>query len=72
MTRRGGQGGEPVNLGEWTGHKETEKALLVTSDIEPDMWVPKSVIHDDSEVYGEGHTGDLIVQRWWAEANGHA
>jgi hypothetical protein len=32
-----------------------------------DFWVPLSVIHDDSEVYADGHTGKLVVHRWFAE-----
>lgn len=34
------------------------------------FWVPKSVVHDDSEVYGRGHTGTLIVAYWFAEKRG--
>lgn len=51
---------------------ESPQAILV--DIEgTKVWVPKSVIHDDSEVYskksGEGG-GTLIVERWWAKKRG--
>lgn len=35
-----------------------------------DVWIPKGQIHDDSEVYGEGHSGVLIVSRWIAEQKG--
>jgi len=48
------------------------KNLLVESPIldEP-IWVPRKVIHDNSEVYDNGEDekgpGDLIVQLWWAE-----
>lgn len=34
------------------------------------IWIPKSVIHDDSEVYGEGHQGDVVVEEWWADKEG--
>ena len=34
------------------------------------IWIPKSVIHDDSEVYELDHAGDVIVERWWAEDKG--
>jgi hypothetical protein len=49
--------------------RETDKALLV--DIDGDLlWVPKSVIHDDSEVWEEGQKGDLVVEEWWYDKNG--
>lgn len=52
--------------------KETKLALLVESpDLDEPLWVPKSVIHDDSEVTGEASpTGELAVQTWWAEKEG--
>jgi len=31
------------------------------------FWVPKSVIHDDSEVRGEGDSGKLVVLAWYAD-----
>jgi hypothetical protein len=38
------------------------------------MWIPKSVIDDDSDVYdntsGADGPGDLIVAGWWAEKQG--
>ena len=44
----------------------TEKALLV------EIWVPKSVIHDDSEVFDddENAEGMLVLEDWWAEKSG--
>lgn len=51
--------------------KETDKAILVEIEGE-EFWVPKSVIHEDSEVKEEGTEGILIVKRWWAENNGLA
>jgi hypothetical protein len=48
---------------------ETSKALLVEFEGEK-VWIPRSQIHDDSEVYAEGHTGTLIVSRWIAEQKG--
>lgn len=49
---------------------ETDKALLCTDHGGWEQWVPKSQIHDDSEVYKKGQEGDLIVKSWWAEQNG--
>jgi len=50
---------------------ETELALLVEIEGEP-VWVPKSVIDDDSEVYddNENAKGALVVKEWWAEKAG--
>jgi len=50
-----------------TAYRETEKALLVKLETGDEKWVPKSVIHDDSEVYAKGHSGKLVVKGWWAE-----
>lgn len=51
--------------------KETEKALLVDIDGE-EHWLPKSQIHDDSEVYAEGGEGVLVITEWIAEQKGLA
>ena len=48
---------------------ETEKAILVSTS-SGSWWVPKSVVHDDSEVYATGTDGDLVVARWFAEKEG--
>ncbi len=45
---------------------ETDQAILVQIDGE-EHWVPKSVIHDDSEVAGKDDTGTLVVATWFAE-----
>lgn len=51
---------------------ETERAILVEIEGEK-VWVPKSQIHDDSEVYSKRSGGGvLIVSRWWAEQKGLA
>jgi len=49
----------------------TEKALLVEIEGEEE-WVPKSVIHDDSEVFDddENAEGMLVLEEWWAEKAG--
>ena len=49
--------------------QETEKAIKCEIEGE-EFWIPKSVIHEDSEVYEEGTEGSLIIKRWWAEKNG--
>lgn len=50
-----------------------DKAILVAVAGE-EIWIPKSVVHDDSEVYStdeDGREGTLRVKLWWAEKNGH-
>ena len=53
---------------------ETERAILVESDnIENEdgqLWVPKSQVHDDSEIWTKGENGRLTVNMWFAEQNG--
>jgi len=60
--------GEGVSLGKFCVLRETAKSLKVkgTDGI---FWVPKSVIHDDSEVYKTETSGDLVVEEWWAIRN---
>lgn len=51
----------------------TEKAILVESDnLDEETWIPRSekVISDDSEVYKDNTTGDLIVSDWFAKKKG--
>lgn len=45
---------------------ETDKALLVVLD-EEEIWIPKSQIDDDSEVYKAGTSGKLVITEWLAE-----
>ena len=59
-------------FGQVTVEKETEKAILVISpgqDRENGTWVPKSQIHQESEVEGDGDEGILYVTQWYAEQN---
>ena len=44
---------------------ETDKALLCLINNE-EVWIPKSVIGDDSEVYERGDVGKLVVAEWFA------
>lgn len=51
----------------------TDKALLVElHDLGRELWVPISVLHDDSEIFDDDENGDgeLVVLEWWAERNG--
>lgn len=47
----------------------TERAIRVIIRGRP-VWIPQSVVTDDSEVYAVGHRGTLVVQGWWAEKEG--
>ena len=49
---------------------ETDKALLVRFKDSTEKWIPKSVIHVDSDVFEADSEGTLIVKRWFAEREG--
>jgi len=65
---------ESVTLGIGECALERPKAILVAMPDEfellVDRWIPKSVIHDDSEVYRAGTSGKVVVLAWWAHAQG--
>lgn len=58
---------EGMSLGYGHAKAQSEKALLVELHEHGELWIPKSQIHDDSEVYSLGHDGDVVVTLWWAE-----
>jgi len=62
------QSKDPVQLGEAEIVRETDLAVLVVlEDTANELWIPKSVIHDDSEIWRMGDsTGMLVVEAWWA------
>lgn len=55
--------------GEVTVIRDSGKALLVEYEGE-EVWIPKSQIDDDSEVWKEGQEGTLIIPYWLAEEKG--
>jgi len=62
-----------VSLGLVEVKRLTEKACLVhfVNTNDPDLWIPLSQIHEDSEVAGEsGARGILFVTAWFAEKEG--
>lgn len=63
-----------TKLGEGKVTKATDKALFVELESGESKWIPKSVLHDDSEVYDEGANkeGEVVVKSWWAEKEGLA
>lgn len=48
--------------------KESDNALQVEMDTGEVAWIPKSQIHDNSEVYELGTDGVLIIPEWLAIA----
>lgn len=53
--------------------RETAHALIVRIQIETvgyEPWIPKSKIHDNSEVYAGGTSGRLVIPLWLAEEKG--
>lgn len=50
--------------------QERGKAIQVRLQDGDEQWFPKSVLHDDSEVYELGHEGTIVVQVWFAEKEG--
>lgn len=47
--------------------KESDLAIYVQWSTFGGGWVPKKAIHDDSEVFGQGMVGKLVVFFWWSE-----
>lgn len=60
---------EPVRLNDVRCIRETDKALLVLVE-GVEEWIPKSQVHDDSEVFREGDEGTLVVSAWIAGERG--
>ncbi len=49
--------------------RSTANAILIEADGDQ-IWVPRSQIDDDSEVWWPGQDGTLIVSDWWARQKG--
>ena len=65
----------PESLGHGKVVKSSDKALQIElTDLGETRWVPRSMIHDNSEVYDDGANkeGDIVVNQWWAEKEGLA
>ena len=60
---------ETVEIEDVTVEAETDLALLCSVD-DKKHWIPKSVVHEDSEVSSEGDTGTIVLMRWFAEKEG--
>jgi hypothetical protein len=66
---RDNSGDDAHSMGEGKVLRETEKAILVSLEGAGEKWIPKSVVHDDSEIWKKDDTGKLVVKMWWAEKN---
>lgn len=63
----------PESLGHGKVVKASDQALQIElTDIGETRWIPKSVLHDDSEVYDddENKEGEVVVNQWWANKEG--
>lgn len=49
--------------------KETEAAILIDVDGD-EIWIPKSQIHEDSQVRELGDRGELVIPEWLAIEKG--
>lgn len=58
-----------VSIGHGRLVGETDKAIQVVIDASMHQhWIPKSQIHDDSEVFDTMHDeGNIVVNAWFAE-----
>ena len=57
---------ETVEIQDVKVKTETDKAILCLIEGE-EVWIPKSVLGDDSEVYAFDTEGTLVIARWLAE-----
>jgi hypothetical protein len=60
---------DTVEIEDVTVKAETELALLCIID-DKQRWIPKSVVHEESEVSADGDTGTIVLMRWFAEKEG--
>lgn len=56
---------DPVEIDGVECIRETQRAILCMIDGR-ERWIPQSCVHEDSEVYGLGHVGKLVVAGWFA------
>lgn len=63
---------EGFHVGQARVKRGTEKALLVELDDKREVWIPRSVVHDDSEVFDDraNREGELVVASWFARKEG--
>ena len=62
-----------TDLGNGEVKAATEGALLIKLDSGDEVWIPRSVIHEASELpedADEGDGGEISVKTWWADKEG--
>lgn len=58
----------PVRIDNCTCTRETDAAIFVQcDDWDEPMWMPKSVVDEDSDVYKRGTDGVLVIKAWFAK-----
>lgn len=71
---------EPFLFGTGYLQEYSDKVIRVVMDSGRNVWLPMSVIHDDSSLYGIdvlgkrqelGLHGEVIIKRWWALEKGY-
>lgn len=62
-------GDEVVTLNGVACIRGTEAALLCRIDGK-EVWIPRSHVDDDSEVWEPGQEGDLVISEWIATQKG--
>jgi hypothetical protein len=65
--RKDQPGDDATSIDDVTAVRGTERALLCRLDDGREVWIPRSVITDDSEVLDPGDEGTLVVESWFAE-----
>lgn len=63
-----------ASLGDGKVVGASELALKIELESGDTVWIPKSVIHDNSEVYNDedNSNGEVVVKSWFAEQEGLA
>lgn len=67
---------DPCTLGDGRVLREAKSGLALLISVEnEEIWVPKSILHDESDIDETsevGDEGDVVVPEWWAEQEGWA
>jgi len=62
---------ESYAMGQGTPLRDSGRAILFRVDGYGEIWVPKSQIHDESEIWKlDQEPGELVVTEWWAGTKG--
>ena len=71
MTRQTKPEEPPVSIDDCECIRATERAILCSiGDTGKELWIPQSLVQDESEVYRHGDTGTLVIPAWFARKNG--